>query len=133
MQTRTASEAKNPEEGFSPRVWPLMQLRVCIRKILWGTFNQLPREQIENSRDFPREQIHHTTPSSFQQILPNFETNRSLNRVSSKQKSTNICCQLFKPRNSRQTWTRTSASQNQWYCRVTGASRPGSKYGGKYG
>ena len=47
-----------------------MQLRVCIRKILWGTFNQLPREQIENSRDFPREQIHHTTPSSFQQIVP---------------------------------------------------------------
>ena len=47
-----------------------MQLRVCIRKILWGTFNQLPREQIEDSRDFPREQIHHTTPSSFQQIVP---------------------------------------------------------------
>ena len=48
----------------------LMQLRVCIRKILWGTFNQLPREQIENSRDFPREQIHHTTPEAFQQIVP---------------------------------------------------------------
>ena len=49
---------------------PLMQLRVCIRKILRGTFNQLPREQIENSQDFPREQIQYTTPSSFQQIVP---------------------------------------------------------------
>ena len=48
-----------------------MRLWVCIRKILWGTFNQLPREHIENSRDLPREQIHHTTPSSFQQIVPN--------------------------------------------------------------
>ena len=53
-----------------PQAIPLMQLRVCIRKILWGTFNQLPREQIENSQDFPREQNHHTTPSSFQQIVP---------------------------------------------------------------
>ena len=43
-----------------PQANPLLHLRVCIQKILWGTFNQLPREQIENSRDFPREQIHHT-------------------------------------------------------------------------
>ena len=41
-------------EGFWPRVWPKMRQRVCMRKILRGAFNQLPREQIENSRDFPR-------------------------------------------------------------------------------
>ena len=27
-------------------------------------------QKIENSRDFPREQIHHVTPSAFQQIVP---------------------------------------------------------------
>ena len=43
---------------------------VCLRKFLWGAFNQLLSEQIENSWYFPREQIHHTTPSSFQQIIP---------------------------------------------------------------
>ena len=32
-----------------PRVWPKMQQRVCLTKILRGAFNQLPREQIENS------------------------------------------------------------------------------------
>ena len=37
-------------------------------KTRWA-FNQLLREQIENSRDFLREQIHHTTPKSFQQIV----------------------------------------------------------------
>ena len=47
-----------------------MQPRVCFRKILWGVFNQLPRAQIENSLYFPREQIHHTTPKAFQQIIP---------------------------------------------------------------
>ena len=56
--------------GFWPRVWPQMRLRVCLRKILWGALNLLPREQIENSRNFPREQFHHTAPSSFQQIVP---------------------------------------------------------------
>ena len=45
--------------GFWPRVWPQMRLRVCLRKILWGALNLLPREQIENSRNFPREQFHH--------------------------------------------------------------------------
>ena len=37
--------------GFWPWVWPR------------------PREQIENSRDFLREQIHHATPKAFQQIV----------------------------------------------------------------
>ena len=74
--------------GFWPRVWPLMQLRVCIRKILWGPFNQLPREQIENSRDFPREQIHHTTPSSFQQIIP-VNNSEQTNRM--EKFSANVC------------------------------------------
>ena len=41
-----------------------------ISPILRGAFNQLPREQIETPRDFPREQIHHATPSAFQQIVP---------------------------------------------------------------
>ena len=49
-----------------------MRLRVCLRKILWGALNLLPREQIENSRNFPREQFHHTAPSSFQQIVPDY-------------------------------------------------------------
>ena len=31
--------------------------------------NQPLREQILNSRYFPREQIHHTTPKAFQQIV----------------------------------------------------------------
>ena len=52
-------------EGF----WPKMRQRVCLRKILSRAFDQLPREQIENSRDFPREQIHHATPKAFQQIV----------------------------------------------------------------
>ena len=56
-------------EGFWTWVWPMMRQRVCLRKILRGAFNQLPREQIENSRYFPREQIHHTTPKAFQQIV----------------------------------------------------------------
>ena len=56
-------------EGFWPRVWPKMWQRVCLSKILRGAFNQLPRAQIENSRDFQREQIHHTTPEAFQQIV----------------------------------------------------------------
>ena len=33
-------------EGFWPRVWPKMQQRVSLRKILRGAFNQLPWEQI---------------------------------------------------------------------------------------
>ena len=32
-----------------PKVWLKMRQRVCLRKILNGAFNQLPREQIENS------------------------------------------------------------------------------------
>ena len=36
----------------------------------YSTLNLLPREQIENSQNFPREQFHHTAPSSFQQIVP---------------------------------------------------------------
>ena len=36
---------------------------------LRGAFNQLPREQIENSRDFLREQIHHATSKVFQEIV----------------------------------------------------------------
>ena len=56
-------------EGFWTWVWPKMRPRVCLRKILRGAFNQLLREQIENSRYFPREQIHHTTAKAFQQII----------------------------------------------------------------
>ena len=56
-------------EGFWPRVWPKMRQRVCLRKILRGALNLLPREQIENSRNFPREQFHHTAPEAFQQIV----------------------------------------------------------------
>ena len=56
-----------PHQRPDPR--PKMRQRVCLRKILRGAFNQLPREQIENSRYFPREQIHHTTPKAFQQIV----------------------------------------------------------------
>ena len=56
-------------EGFWPRFWPKMQQRVCLRKILRGALNLLPREQIENSRNFPREQFHHTAPEAFQQIV----------------------------------------------------------------
>ena len=41
-------------EGFWPRVWPKMQQRVRLTKILRGSFNQLPWEQIENSMDFLR-------------------------------------------------------------------------------
>ena len=52
-----------------PRVWPQMRQRVCLRKILRGALNLLPREQIENSRNFPREQFHHTAPEAFQQIV----------------------------------------------------------------
>jgi len=59
----------NPRPGFWTWVWPMMGQRVCLRKILRGAFNQLPREQIENSRFFPREQIHHTTPKAFQKIV----------------------------------------------------------------
>ena len=52
-----------------PMVWPKMQQMVCLTKILRGAFYQLPWEQIENSRDFHREQIHHTTYKVFQQIV----------------------------------------------------------------
>ena len=45
-----------------PRVWPQ------------GTFNILPRESIENSRNLPRDSIHHDTPSAFPQIVPNKPT-----------------------------------------------------------
>ena len=69
LKTRGAAGTK----GFWLRVWPQMRLRVCLRIILWGALNLLPREQIENSRNFPREQFHHTAPSSFQQIVPNFK------------------------------------------------------------
>ena len=34
-----------------------------------GALNLLLREQIENSRNFPREQFHHTAPEAFQQIV----------------------------------------------------------------
>ena len=64
-KTRGAAGPK----GFWTWVWPMMRQRVCLRKILRGAFNQLPREQIENSRYFPRERIHHTTPKAFQQIV----------------------------------------------------------------
>ena len=57
-------------KGFWPRVWRMMRPQVCLHKISWVAFNQLPREQIENSQDFPREQIDHATPSAFQQIVP---------------------------------------------------------------
>ena len=36
----------NPKLHLWPRVWPKMQQRVCLRKILKGTFNQLSWEQI---------------------------------------------------------------------------------------
>ena len=39
------------------------------RSVLRGAFKQLPMEQIKNSRDFLREQIHHATPKAFQQIV----------------------------------------------------------------
>ena len=35
----------------------------------WGGDNRLLREQIDNSWDFLRELIHHTTPQAFQQIV----------------------------------------------------------------
>ena len=47
-KTRGAAGPK----GFWTWVWPMMRQRVCLRKILRGAFNQLPREQIENSRYF---------------------------------------------------------------------------------
>ena len=43
--------------------------RFACGKSWGGAFNQLPRDQIENSRDFPGEQIHHTIPKVFQQIV----------------------------------------------------------------
>ena len=55
-------------EGFWSRVWPKKHQMVCLMKILRGAFNQLPREQVENSRNFLGEQIHHATPQAFQQI-----------------------------------------------------------------
>ena len=53
----------------TPKEFPKANPRVCLRKILRGAFNQLPSEQIFNSRYFPREQIHHTTPKAFHQIV----------------------------------------------------------------
>ena len=41
-------------EGFWTWVWQKMRQMVCLRKILRGAFNQLPRKQILNSRDFLR-------------------------------------------------------------------------------
>ena len=64
-KTRGAAGPK----GFWPRVWPKMRQRVCLRKILRGALNLHPREQIEDSRNFPREQFHHTAPEAFQQIV----------------------------------------------------------------
>ena len=52
-------------------MWP----RVCLLKFLCGAFNQLPREQIENSRYFPREQIHRTTTLVFSTDCPNLHPN----------------------------------------------------------
>ena len=60
---------QRPDPHQGPRVWPKMQQRVCLRKILRGTLNLHPREHIEDSRNFPREQIHHNTPEAFQQIV----------------------------------------------------------------
>ena len=41
-------------EGFWPRVWPRMQPRVCQKIIPRGTFNILPWNSIEFSRDLPK-------------------------------------------------------------------------------
>ena len=40
--------------GFWPLVWPWMLPRVRLQKIPWGTFNLLPREYIEYSRETPQ-------------------------------------------------------------------------------
>ena len=58
-------DATGPE-GFWSRVWPKKHQMVCQIKILRGAFNQLPKEQVENSRNFLGEQIHHATPQAFQ-------------------------------------------------------------------
>ena len=52
--TRAKTRGAAGHKGFWPRAWPKIRQRVCLRKTLRGAFNQLPREQIENSRDFPR-------------------------------------------------------------------------------
>ena len=72
---RGQTQGQKPEGPQAPRVfwqrvWPKLQQKVCLTKIRRGAFNQFPREQIKNSQDIPREQIHLTTLLAFQQIVP---------------------------------------------------------------